>query len=282
MKIKGNLNKIDRESANINNIKNRNHGTTRNTTKYSARFVFVRVISWLSSSVPALRILPSITILTALVSVMALAQPPAKTAPPKKTNGRPAAPKAPKEPFDSADVKTMAAQCVRLDTEAGIIELEMYPESAPESVRNFLNLAATGALDNTTFSRVVPGFVIQGGDLYTNEKITRAQKWRAVRKLPDEPGMILHERGILSMARSSEPDSATTHFFILLKSAPSLNSTFAAFGRVTKGMEVVDAINKMPGMDEKPEKPVRIRKATVFTCPAAASPVPAPTPTPAN
>ena len=218
-----------------------------------------------------------------LFSAAAFAQPPAEkpaeNTPPKKTNERPSnAPKAPKEPFDSADVKTMAAQCVRLDTEAGIIELEMYPESAPESVRNFLNLAATGALDNTTFSRVVPGFVIQGGDLYTNEKITTAQKWRAQRKLPDEPGMILHERGILSMARSTEPDTATTHFFILLKSAPSLNSSFAAFGRVTKGMEVVDAINKMPVIDEKPEKPVRIKKATVWACPA---PVP-PAPTPAN
>jgi peptidyl-prolyl cis-trans isomerase B (cyclophilin B) len=170
----------------------------------------------------------------------------------------------------------MAAKCVTLDTEAGVIELEMYPESAPESVRNFLNLVATGALDNTTFSRVVPGFVIQGGDLYTNEKITVPQKWRAIRKLRDEPNRILHERGVLSMARSTEPDTATTHFFILLKSSPTLDGTFAAFGRVTKGMEVVDAINKMPGAEEKPEKPVRIRKATVSDCPAPPTPAPAP------
>ena len=66
----------------------------------------------------------------------------------------------------------MAAQCVKFETEAGVIKMEMFPESAPESVRNFLNLAAIGAFDTTTFSRVVPGFVIQGGDLYTSDKLT--------------------------------------------------------------------------------------------------------------
>jgi len=222
-----------------------------------------------------------ITAFATFIPVAIFAQPPAPTpAPahvPQKTNARPAPtpPKAPAEPFDNADVKTMAAKCVTLDTDAGVIELEMFPESAPETVRNFLNLAATGALDNTTFSRVVPGFVIQGGDLYTNEKITNAQKWRAVRKVRDEPNTVLHERGILSMAKSNEPDSASTHFFILIKSAPTLDASFSAFGRVTKGMDVVDGINKMDVIGEKPNKPVRIRKATVSNCPA-------PAPAPAN
>jgi peptidyl-prolyl cis-trans isomerase B (cyclophilin B) len=214
-----------------------------------------------------------LTIFTALIALTASAQPPAdkptEPAEPQKTNARPAPtpPKAPAEPFDNADVKTMASKCVTLETEAGTIELEMFPEGAPESVRNFLNLAATGALDNTTFSRVVPGFVIQGGDLYTNEKITVAQKWRAIRKLKDEPSRILHERGILSMARPTEPNEASTHFFILIKNAPTLDGTFAAFGRVTKGMDIVDAINKMDVVSEKPDKPVRIKKATVSNCP---------------
>lgn len=115
--------------------------------------------------------IPAVAIFIALFSAAALAQQPAATPAekePAKTNARPAPtpPKAPAEPFDNADVKTMAAACVTLDTEAGVIVLEMYPELAPETVRNFLNLAAIGALDNTTFSRVVPGFVIQGGDLY--------------------------------------------------------------------------------------------------------------------
>lgn len=186
-----------------------------------------------------------------------------------KTNPRPTPkPEDPKpEPFDNADAKTMAAQCVSFDTEAGMIDIEVYPESAPESVRNFLNLAATGLLDTTTFSRVVPGFVIQGGHLWSREGgVTRPLALRATRKVPDEPNRILHERGVLSLARGDEPNSASSDFFILVANAPYLDGKFAAFGRVTKGMEIVDAINKATVVEEKPEKPVRIRKAKVAPC----------------
>jgi peptidyl-prolyl cis-trans isomerase B (cyclophilin B) len=145
----------------------------------------------------------------------------------------------------------------------------MYPESAPESVRNFLNLTATGAFDTTTFSRVVPGFVIQGGNLWSGEKMTAALGKRARRTIPDEPNKILHQRGVLSMARSDQPNTATTDFFILVGDAPHLDGTFAAFGRVTKGMDIVDKINKTPVTDEKPDKPVRITKASVVPCPAS-------------
>jgi len=189
----------------------------------------------------------------------------------KKANQRPVAEPskpAPSEPFEKATVETMAKQCVKFETEAGIIELEMYPESAPESVRSFLNLAAAKAFDTTTFSRVVPNFVIQGGDLFTREKMTKELDKRARRTLPDEPSQIKHERGILSMARSDEPNSASTHFFILLSEARTLDGKFAAFGRVTKGMETVESINKMPIEGEKPIKPVRITRATVAICPA--------------
>lgn len=89
---------------------------------------------------------------------------------------------------------------------------------------------------------------------------------RARRTIPDEPNKILHERGVVSMARADEPNTATTNFFILVAAAPYLDNKFAAFGRVTKGMDVVDAINKAPVTDEKPEKPVRITKATVKVC----------------
>ncbi len=185
----------------------------------------------------------------------------------KKANQRPVAPTEKAEPFDKETVAAMAAQCVKFDTEAGAIEMEMFPESAPESVRNFLNLTATGAFDTTTFSRVVPDFIVQGGDLYTRQsKMTAELGNRARRTLPDEPSQIKHERGILSMARAEEPHSATTNFFILLSSAPHLDGTFAAFGRVIKGMEVVEAINKMPVEGDKPKNPVRIKKATVEPC----------------
>jgi peptidyl-prolyl cis-trans isomerase B (cyclophilin B) len=193
-----------------------------------------------------------------------------KTANVTKANARPTSTPEPlaAEPFDRADVKTMASRCVQLDTEAGLIEIEMYPENAPESVRNFLNLTAIGAFDGSTFSRVVPGFVIQGGDLYTSGKITPQLAARARVSVPDEPNKILHERGVLSMARSDKPNSATTNFFILVDSAPHLDGSFAAFGRVTNGMDVVDAINKADVRDEKPDKPVKIRKAAVFECAA--------------
>ena len=190
--------------------------------------------------------------------------------PEAKANARPApAGTVPAEPFDKADVKTMAAQCVALDTEAGVIEAEMYPEHAPESVRNFLNLAATGLFDGTSFDRVVPKFVIQGGNMWSREggKVTQAIGQRAIRTIPDEPNKILHERGVLSMARGDEANTATTNFFILVSAAPYLDGKFAAFGRVTKGMEVVDEINKAPVVAEKPDKPVKVRKATVAPCP---------------
>lgn len=186
----------------------------------------------------------------------------------KKSNTRPDPPAA-KEPFDDATVAAMAKQCVSLDTESGLIVVEMYPESALESVRNFLNLAATGLLDTTTFSRVVPDFVIQGGDLYTREgEMTRAIGLRARKIIPDEPNSIRHERGVISMARGEEANTATTNFFILVDSAPYLDGKFAAFGRVTKGMDVVDAVNKADVTDEKPAKPVRIKKASVAVCSA--------------
>lgn len=198
-----------------------------------------------------------------LLSVSVFSQTPPEA---KKSNTRPDPPAA-KEPYDEASVGAMANQCVSLDTESGLIVLEMYPESAPESVRNLLNLAATGLLDTTTFSRVVPNFVIQGGDLYTREgEMTRAIGLRARKVVPDEPNSIRHERGVISMARGDEANTATTNFFILVDAASYLDGKFAAFGRVTKGMDVVDAINKADVADEKPAKPVRIKKASVAAC----------------
>jgi peptidyl-prolyl cis-trans isomerase B (cyclophilin B) len=216
-----------------------------------------------------------------VVSVKAQEQVPASTPPaktgtvetPKKANARPPDTSTLKaEPFDGASVEKMHDQCVTLETAAGAIEIEFTPEVAPESVRNFLNLAATGALDTTTFSRVVKDFVIQGGNLSTSEKWGVELSKRASRKLPDEPSLVKHVRGIVSMARGEEPNSASTHFFILVGEGQHLNGKFAAFGKVRKGMEVADAINAAPKDGDKPEKPVRINRAVVSPCPAAAAP----------
>ncbi len=198
----------------------------------------------------------------------AIPSPPSSDSDPaKKANARPAeATVQAAEPFDGASVEKMAAQCVSLETESGVIEIEMIPAVAPESVRGFLNLAATGALDTTTFSRVVRDFVIQGGNLSTSERWGYDLAKRMSRKLPDEPSLVKHVRGIVSMARPEQANSATTHFFILVGEGHHLDGKFAAFGRVTKGIEVADAINKGPTEGEKPTKPVRINRALVVPC----------------
>ncbi len=223
-----------------------------------------------------IKTLLNIPIIAAVFAAAAFAQavsPTPAATPLPKANSRPETKvETNTEPFDTADVATMASKCVKFDTEAGEIEMELYPESARETVRNFLNLVAIGALDTTTFSRVVPGFVIQGGNLYSREgKMTYGLGMRARKVIPDEPNKILHERGVLSMARTDEPNTATTNFFILVGPGAHLDGTFAAFGRVTKGMETVDAINKAPVTEEKPDKPVRIKKATIQPCPSPAA-----------
>lgn len=202
--------------------------------------------------------------LLSLASV-AFAQETAPT--PKKSNARPADSQTPApEPFDSATTEKMAGQCVKLETEAGVIVIEMLAEAAPETVRNFLNLTSIGAFDTTTFNRVVKDFVVQGGNLSTGQKWGLELSKRAARKIPDEPSYVKHVRGIVSMARPDEPNSATTHFFILVGEATQLDGKFSAFGRVTRGMEVVDAMNKAEAEGEKPVKPVRLTRATVEQC----------------
>jgi len=167
----------------------------------------------------------------------------------KKANARPTETTKPKaEPFDGASLEEMTGQCVTLETEQGAIVIEMLPAKAPETARSFLNLAATGALDTTTFTRVVRRFVIQGGNLSTSEKWSAELAARMSRHLPDEP------------------NSATTHFFILVGNGPHLDGKFSAFGRVVRGMEVADAINRSPSENEKPNVPVRITHAEVGQC----------------
>ena len=206
-------------------------------------------------------------VLTALTPAV-FAQNPASSADTlKKANARPVASPTPKiEPFIGASIEQMTGQCVTLETEQGVIVIEMLPNKAPETVRGFLNLAASGALNTTTFSRTVKGFVIQGGNLSTSEKWGGELSARMQRSLPDEPNDVKHVRGVVSMARSDEPNSATTHFFILVGDGPHLDGKFAAFGRVLRGIEVADSINRAPAEEEKPVSPVRITHATVARC----------------
>jgi peptidyl-prolyl cis-trans isomerase B (cyclophilin B) len=184
-----------------------------------------------------------------------------------KKNARPGGEaEAKAEPFDKLTPEQMSARCVTLDTEAGEIVIAIFAEAAPESARNFLNLAATGAFDTTTFSRVVKDFVVQGGNVATREKVTPELLRRAARKVPDEPNEVKHVRGVVSLARPDEPNSATSHFFILLNDAPHLDGTFAAFGHVTSGMDVVDQIAAGELEGEAPKSPVRIRRVKIAQC----------------
>jgi peptidyl-prolyl cis-trans isomerase B (cyclophilin B) len=213
-----------------------------------------------------------------LVSVGALvgatAQQPGSADPPK-ANSRPSSAPTPRrakpEPFDGATVERMNAQCVTLQTALGNIELEMYADAAPETVRNFLNLTAIGAFDTTVFNRVVKDFVVQGGRISAHEHLTDALVERAQRTIPDEPNYVKHERGVLSMARPDTPNGATTNFFILIKDSFHLDGKFAAFGRVRQGLDVADKINQGELNGDKPVNPVRINRAVIAACSPASS-----------
>ena len=148
----------------------------------------------------------------------------------------------------------------------GVIEGELYPEIAPQSVYNFIDLANHNYYDGLIFHRVIPGFMIQGG-------------------CPDGTGMggpgycikgefffngfkneLRHKRGVLSMARSSSPNSAGSQFFIMHEDSKHLDGQYAAFGKVTSGLEVVDAIaTTKTGMQDRPIEEQKIASITVDT-----------------
>ncbi len=124
----------------------------------------------------------------------------------------------------------------------GKIALELYPETAPISVENFVKLAREGFYDGVVFHRVVPGFVIQGGDPTGTGMGGPGYRIKGEFRANGVKNELRHTRGVLSMARSQEYDSAGSQFFIMVEDAPHLDGQYAAFGRVTDGMDVVDRI----------------------------------------
>jgi peptidyl-prolyl cis-trans isomerase B (cyclophilin B) len=132
-----------------------------------------------------------------------------------------------------------------IETRFGEIEVEFFADKAPGHVKNFLDLARKGFYDGTTFHRVIPGFMIQGGD--PNTKDTSAPRERHGTGGPGysikaEFNATPHKRGVLSMARSQSPDSAGCQFFICVADAGFLDGQYTAFGRVVRGMESADQI----------------------------------------
>ena len=130
-----------------------------------------------------------------------------------------------------------------IETKFGNIELRFFPDDAPKHVDNFLTLARTGFYDGTIFHRVIPGFMIQGGDPLT--KGTDKSLYGTGGpdyKIPSEFNKRPHKRGVLSMARSQDPNSAGSQFFIVVKDSNFLDGQYTVFGEVTEGIEIVDKI----------------------------------------
>ena len=147
----------------------------------------------------------------------------------------------------------------------GDIVIELYPKKAPATVANFISLVEEGFYDGLTFHRIVPGFVIQGGD---PEGTGMGGPGYTIKGEFAMNGFtkndLKHERGVISMARSQHPDSAGSQFFIVLEDTPGLDGQYAAFGKTIKGMDVVDEIAETPTDEyDFPTEPVIIKKATV-------------------
>ena len=159
----------------------------------------------------------------------------------------------------------MANPIIKIEMEdGGIIRAELYPEIAPITVDNFLSLAKKGFYDGLIFHRVIEGFMIQGGDPTGTGMGGPGHTIKGEFKLNGIVNNIKHERGVLSMARSMMPDSAGSQFFIMHKNAPHLDGSYAAFGRVIEGIEVVDKIaTTKTDYQDRPVKKQVMKKVTV-------------------
>ncbi|MEP7270979.1 MAG: peptidylprolyl isomerase [Acidobacteriota bacterium] len=166
------------------------------------------------------------------------------------------------EPFKSATVAEMRKE-VLLHTSVGDITVALDPESAPEHVRNFLKLVETQWYDHTSFHRIIPGFVVQGGSGATRLPALSHPADRWVRRLKGEFSARPHIRGVLSMARTSDPDSAETSFFIVLAPATSLDGKYSVFGKVVDGFETLDRMAQAPRQGEAPLERIELIEATI-------------------
>lgn len=158
------------------------------------------------------------------------------------------APEGPKQKkFTKEEIKKMSATKAVIETKFGNIELKFFPDVAPNHVNNFIELARKGFYDGTTFHRVIPGFMIQGGDPFSKDPDrSRHGMGDAGYKLKAEFNDKPHKRGTLSMARAASPDSAGSQFFICVADSPFLDSKYTVFGEVVSGMDAADKIVSQP------------------------------------
>ena len=147
-----------------------------------------------------------------------------------------------------------------------VFRAELYPETAPNTVNNFISLVKKGYYDGVIFHRVIPGFMIQGGDPNGTGTGGPGYSMRGEFGSNGFQNPLKHDRGVLSMARTMVPDSAGSQFFVMVAPAPHLDNDYAAFGKVIEGIEVADEIvsSKRDWMD-KPLKPQRMKTVTVET-----------------
>lgn len=137
-----------------------------------------------------------------------------------------------------------------------VMEAELYPSIAPETVKNFVKLIEENFYDGIIFHRVIPGFMIQGGDPKGNGTGGSKETIKGEFDANGFKNTLKHTRGVLSMARTYDPNSASSQFFIMHKDAPHLDGQYAAFGKITKGIEVVDKIASVKtDFRDKPKTP---------------------------
>ena len=154
---------------------------------------------------------------------------------------------------------------VRIEMENGdVMRGELYPEKAPETVANFEKLVNEGFYDGLIFHRVIPGFMIQGGSPDGTGMGGPGYTIKGEFSMNGFDNDIKHDRGVLSMARTMAPNSAGSQFFIMVESAPHLDGQYAAFGKITEGMEAADKIVAQPrNKMDKPDEPQVMKKVTI-------------------
>ncbi len=137
---------------------------------------------------------------------------------------------------------------VLMKTKFGEMEIVLFPDLAPKHVESFLKLAKSGFYNGTIFHRIIPGFMIQGGDPLTKDPANRSRYGTGGPgyTVPAEFNKVIHEKGILSAARTADPNSAGSQFFIMVDKAPHLDGQYSVFGEIVKGLDVVDTIVSQP------------------------------------
>lgn len=171
------------------------------------------------------------------------------------------------EPTEGVPSATASHPVVTIEMQdGGIIKAELYPEVAPNTVNNFISLIQKGFYDGTIFHRVIPDFMIQGGDPEGTGTGGPGYSIAGEFTANGFTNNLLHTEGILSMARSQAVDTAGSQFFIMDAAYPSLDGLYAAFGKVTEGMDVVKSIVSLKtGISDRPEEPPVMKKVTVDT-----------------